>query len=160
MSELVKNCLSDSCYTIYRGLNAICECLDTLYDINSGGCCYVAYCIARLLERDSIPFDVIIFDDFDAISLSELDEECYHIAIRIVINDEYYIINQGDFELDDKITIIENVTSNDLFKYYKKFRWNRVYEVFRNKFIKYIITLLYENFTHSLRERRSNCASK
>ena len=160
MSKLVKDCLSDSCYTIYKGLNAICECLNTLYNINNGGCCYIAYCIAQLLEKDSIPFDVIIFDDFDAVSLSELDEECYHIALRIVIDDEYYIINQGDFELDDEITIIENVTSNDLFKYYKRFRWNRTYEVFRNKFIKYVITLLYENFTHSLRERGSNRASK
>lgn len=160
MSKLVKDCLSDSCYTIYKGLNAICKCLNTLYNINNGECCYIAYCIAQLLEKDSIPFDVIIFDDFDAVSLSELNEECYHIALRIVIDDEYYIINQGDFELDDEITIIENVTSNDLFKYYKRFRWNRTYEVFRNKFIKYVITLLYENFTHSLRERGSNRASK
>ena len=160
MSELVKDCLSDSYRTIYRGLDAICECLNTLYNTNSGGCCYIAYCIAQLLEKDSIPFDVIVFDDFDAETLSELSEECYHIAIRIVIDDEDYIINQGDFELDDEITVFENVTSDDLFKYYKRFKWNRVYEVFRNKFIKYVITLLYENFTSSLRERRSNRTSK
>ena len=54
----------------------------------------------------------------------------------------------------------ENVTSDDLFKYYKRFKWNEIYEIFRNKFIKYVITLLYENFTHSLRKRRSNCTSK
>ena len=160
MSELVKDCLSKSYLTIYKGLDAICECLNTLYNTNSGGCCYVAYCIAQLLEKDSIPFDIIVFDDFNADSLSELDEECYHIAIRIVIDGEDYIINQGDFELDDEITIFENVTSDDLLKYYKRFKWNEIYEIFRNKFIKYVITLLYENFTHSLRKRRSNCTSK
>ena len=106
MSELVKDCLSNSYRTIYKGLDAICKCLNTLYNINNGGCCYVAYCIAQLLEKDSIPFDVVVFDDFDADSLSELDEECYHIAIRIVIDGEDYIINQGDFELDE-ITIFE-----------------------------------------------------
>lgn len=159
MNELVKDCLSDNYRTIYRGLDAICECLNTIYSINSGGCCYIAYCIAQLLEKDSIPFDVIIFDDFGTQTLSELDEECYHIAVRIVTADEEYIINQGDFELDE-ITIIENVTSDDLLKYYKRFKWNRVYEVFRNKFIKYVITLLYENFTHSLRKRGSNRTSK
>ena len=159
MSELVKDCLSNSYRTIYKGLDAICKCLNTLYNINNGGCCYVAYCIAQLLEKDSIPFDVVVFDDFNADSLSELDEECYHIAIRIVIDGEDCIINQGDFELDE-ITIFENVTSDDLFKYYKRFKWNEIYEIFRNKFIKYVITLLYENFTHSLRKRRSNCTSK
>ena len=160
MSELVKDCLSDSYRTIYEGLDAICKCLNTLYNTNSGGCCYVAYCIAQLLEKDSIPFDVVVFDDFNADSLSELDEECYHIAIRIVIDGEDYIINQGDFELDDEITIFENVTSDDLLKYYKRVKWNEIYKIFRNKFIKYVITLLYENFTNSLRERRSNCTSK
>ena len=160
MSALVKDCLSDSYITIYRGLDAICECLNKLYLTNSGGCCYIAYCIAQLLEKDSIPFDVIIFDDFDAESLSELDKECYHIAIRMIVDDEDYIINQGDFELDDEITIFKNVTSKDLFDYYKRLRWNRTYKVFRNKFIKYVIRLLYENFTSSLREGRSDSASK
>ena len=121
MRVLVKDCLSDSYRTIYKGLDAICECLNTLYNTNSGGCCYVAYCIAQLLEKDSIPFDVVVFDDFGADSLSELDKECYHIAIRIVIDGEDYIINQGDFELDE-ITIFENVTSDDLLKYYKRFK--------------------------------------
>ena len=159
MSALVKDCLSDSYITIYRGLNAICECLNKLYLTNSGGCCYVAYCIAQLLEKDSIPFDVIVFEDYDFDDFSEIDEECYHIAICLNIDDDMYIINQGDFDLDE-YTVFENVSSKDLLKYYKRFRWNRTYEVFRNKFIKYVIRLLYENFTSSLREGRSNSASK
>jgi len=159
MSTLVKNCLSNNYKTIYRGLDAICECLDKLYLTNSGGCCYVAYCIAQLLEKDSIPFDVIVFEDYDFDDFSEIDEECYHIAIHLNVDYEDYIINKGDFNLDE-YTIFRNVSSNDLFKYYKRFRWNRTYEVFRNKFIKYVIRLLYENFTSSLREGRSNSASK
>lgn len=156
MSALAKNCLSSSYFIIYDDLNAICKCLDSLYRINDGGCCYVAYCIAQLLERDSIPFDVVVFEKLKEYKLSDVKQECYHIAIRL--NSEY-IINQGDFELDE-YTVFTNVASKDILEYYKRFKWNRIYKVFRNKFIKYVIRLFYENFTSSLREGRSNSASK
>lgn len=159
MSALVKNCLSDNYVAIYKGLDAICDCLNKLYLTNCGGCCYVAYCIAQLLEKDSIPFDVIVFEDYDFDDFSEIYEECYHIAICLNTDEDMYIINQGNFSLD-RYTIFKNVSSNDLFKYYNRFKWNRTYEVFRNKFIKYVIRLLYENFTSPLRKGRSNSTSK
>lgn len=153
----MKELETTSLQTIYKGLNAICKCLDTLYNINYGGCCYIAYCIAELLEKDNIPFEIIVFEEYDE-DFNELPEACEHIAINI-INEDWLIINKADYDLEE-YTTYKNVTSSDLLNYYKRNRWNSLYNVFKNKFIKYIIKLLYENFTSSLRKRGSNSSSK
>ena len=155
MSALVKNCLSDNYLTIWRNLDAICECLDTLYDINDGGCCYIAYCIAELLEKDNIPFEVILFDVFNG----GLTKACDHVGIKLEIEGDTYIINQADYA-SSEISSIQKLTSKQLLEYYKSVSWNKMYDIVRNKFIKYVITLLYANFTRPLRKRRSSGSSK
>ena len=52
-------------------LNKLCRFLDEEYDVNCGGCCYIAYCLARLLSRDKFKFKVIIYEDY------ELEENVY-----------------------------------------------------------------------------------
>ena len=37
-------------------LNSLCDNLNYKYSINSGGCCFVAFCIATQLEKYGIPY--------------------------------------------------------------------------------------------------------
>ena len=47
-------------------LNSLFRFLDEVYDINSGGCCYVASVLAELLEEDDVDYSVIVYDcDYD-----------------------------------------------------------------------------------------------
>ena len=43
-------------------LNNLCQKLDILYDINNGGCCYVAYKIAKQLDKLNIKYELVVFD--------------------------------------------------------------------------------------------------
>ena len=43
-------------YELAAQLNKMCKVLDKRYQINYGGCCYLAYCIAELLEKDGFKF--------------------------------------------------------------------------------------------------------
>ena len=49
LSKLKKKSLKKSNYNkVFNNLNSICDCLDYIYSINSGGCCYIAYIMANI----------------------------------------------------------------------------------------------------------------
>ena len=89
--------LSELCHK----LNSLFRFLDEVYNINSGGCCYVASVLAELLEEDDVDYSVIVYDcdcdDFYDISCS-----CYHYTLRIIGAEEHCnIVNGYDEECDD-----------------------------------------------------------
>lgn len=43
-------------------LDYLCNFINKLYNINNGGCCYLAYLIACHLDRLKIKYDLIIYD--------------------------------------------------------------------------------------------------
>lgn len=47
---------------LFTKLNQLCLELDNKYNINCGGCCYVAACIAEQLESFNIPFEIVHYD--------------------------------------------------------------------------------------------------
>ena len=47
---------------LFKQVNKLCYNLDNKYNINCGGCCYVAACIAEQLELKGIPFKVIHYE--------------------------------------------------------------------------------------------------
>ena len=102
-------------------LDSVCKKLDDKYDINSGGCCYVASVIAAELEKRNIPFKFISY------------KGKYHLAIQVgemVINRDG--CTEGDwwssFDKADKIL-----------NFYKSEEWNYVYNRKWNLIIKTII---------------------
>lgn len=159
LSKLRKKSLikSKSNYdTLCRNLNAICSCLDTIYSINEGGCCYMAYVLANLLEKDNISFRVLVDNDGEDLPeyFGGLNESVAHVCIEVNGN----VIN--DLE-GSRYTSYSYVTAKDILNYYETcLTWNSIYDRFRNKFIKYVTNLLYENFSSPLRKRRSNSSSK
>lgn len=122
-------------------LDHICECLNNLYSINNGGCCYIAYCIATILEKENIPYQVVINggDYADVDTFSELEDGCYHVFIQVENN----TINADGLEDDEDCNYYYTATSSQILNYYKKGDWNNMYEKALNSSIKSIITRMY-----------------
>lgn len=106
-------------------LNSLCEKLDNNYQINSGGCCYVAYLLAKELEDLNIPYKFITQDG------------TYHCTIEVegkLINpiDEEDDINAYDYDKSDYM-------SEDILEFYENESWNDTYSRKWNLIVKTII---------------------
>ena len=44
---------------LFKQINRLCEELNFKYNINCGGCCYVAAVLAEQLELHNIPFEIV-----------------------------------------------------------------------------------------------------
>lgn len=151
---------------VFENLNSICYCLDKIYRINNGGCCYIAYLIADILYKEGIDYEVVVVPGDDADlpeDFEDISESAYHVFIKVDLDGEDYLINSDDCSAEEgefAAHSYENISPEQILNYYKKFRWNWVYDTVKNKFIKYVISLLYDNFSSSLREGRGNNTSK
>lgn len=131
-------------------LDKLCKFLDEMYDINCGGCCYVAACLAECLQKDNISYQVVVLEcPEDIVKFSKIKRSCCHYFLSINNNDINGYENVGD----DEYSVFDNISFRSLFNHYKKCSWNSFYNSNKNKFIKKIIKQYYEDFTSSLRER-------
>ena len=141
-------------------LNSLFIFLDEVYHINSGGCCYVASVLAELLEKDDVDYSVIVYD-CDCDNFYNISCSCLHYTVRITGAEECCSIINGYGEDEcDTFSEFEGVTAIDLLDHYKECSWNDYYNVFRNKYIKGLITKFYKDFTYDLREEQSENNSK
>ena len=132
-------------------LNKLCRFLDEEYDVNCGGCCYIAYCLARLLSRDEFKFKVIIYEDYELEEkFSEVARSHYHYAISI----GKYTINAADCDDDDSFcrNVYTGVKASELLSHYQKCSWNDCYNTQKNQFIFKTIKVFYDDLTEDLRE--------
>ena len=53
-----------SYYSLLKNLNSLCRFLDETYNVNMGGCCYLASLIAKHLDKLNIKYDLIIYDNY------------------------------------------------------------------------------------------------
>lgn len=153
----------DNYSDLFNKINSLCDCLNTIYHTNSGGCCYVAYVIAEILEREDIQFEVLVSesryeDEGYPDNFEDLDDSVYHICLEAKPIKDTYRINVGTYS-DEEYFHYSNVTSQDIYNFYINNIWNSFYEIAKNKFIKYIINLIYDNFSSDLREGRSNSSN-
>ena len=117
---------------LFKQLNRLCEELNYKYNINCGGCCYVAAVLAEQLELHNIPFTVIHYDLCGC-----------HYAIKV--SDRY--LNRDDYK---KKEIYEYLkwSSEKLYKVYYESDWNECYNKKHNPTVKKSIGkifLKYEN---------------
>lgn len=115
---------------LFKQVNKLCYNLDNKYNINCGGCCYVAACIAEQLELKGIPFKVIHYDLYGC-----------HFAIKV--SDRY--LNRSDYKKKE-ITEISNWTSKDLFRHYHKEDWNSTYKPKNNRTVKNSIKSIFSKY--------------
>ena len=97
---------------LFTKLNQLCLELDNKYNINCGGCCYIAACIAEQLERFNIPFEIVHYDICGC-----------HYAIKV--SDRY--INRSDYEKKEIYEILD-YSSEEMFDIYYHGDWNNTYE--------------------------------
>ena len=138
-------------------LNELCSFLDTAYDINSGGCCYVSYLISKELEKLGIEYKLILYDEeFEDYE----DQEYVQKAIKernlfctgcgdfvsghyaIVVDD--LIINPSRY--DDETSITVSVNSKDIQWLYETGDWNECYNISLNAILRNYIHTFFNAF--------------
>ncbi len=145
-------------YELVSKLNKLCKNLHEKYDINYGGCCYIAYCIARICEYLEFEFNLIVFDDeYDLDEYEELNDlpTMSHYAIMLDDSEDGEIINCEDhwFNHYYKRRYFK-VKSRDILKYYLTHEpWNKRYNTKNNSSIRLIIEDFYYVWTKSLRKK-------
>ena len=97
---------------LFTKLNQLCLELDNKYNINCGGCCYIAACIAEQLERFDIPFEIVHYDICGC-----------HYAIKV--SDRY--INRSDYKKKEIYEILD-YSSEEMFDIYYNEDWNSTYK--------------------------------
>lgn len=136
-------------------LNELCEELDEAYRINAGGCCYVAYLIAKNLDKLDIDWELCILNDYtlneDSIK-EEVRNNCLncnvgssicgentsiHYCLKIP---EFGLINKGHFNLTYyNLYFIDRIKSSDILWIYDEGFWNLDYDTDFNSEIESII---------------------
>lgn len=145
--RLKKNLIqSEHCLKMLASkLDSLCIFLDEIYNINLGGCCFISYCIADLLEKDKIKYVICIVDDYTEDYLYEFNHAVEHVFISI---ENTFNIN---FWNENYVTYPGS--SKDLIDYYNRIgEWNSIYDCSKNIYIKKLITNFYYDFTEDFRE--------
>ena len=142
-----------------RSLDCLCNCLNKLYSINNGGCCYVAYLIACHLDRLKIKYDLVIYD------YQKKDEVCINSEVQNMYlpnsvtgkqTCEHYcisisgggVVNKGDVTYLKKY-VVRDITSRNLKWLYRNGYWNRMYSRSNNKCVKGMINLFFSKYEKS-----------
>lgn len=150
-----------SYYSLLKNLNSLCRFLDETYNVNMGGCCYLASLIAKHLDKLNIKYDLIIYDNYsrnrENIKYEVISRRrnkglnnsvtgrysCNHYCIRLrgagVIN------GNGDYTEEHRYSI-PNISYKNIRWIYKNSRWNKCYKVQYNKTIKNIVKEFFKNY--------------
>lgn len=115
---------------LFKDLNELCKNLDVDYNINSGGCCFVAAVLAEQFENYNIPFTVIHYGWI----------RC-HYAIRV----KDRIINRSDFS-SKEIVYDKLMNSDCLYDIYENETWNTIYDVEDNSIVESEIKSLFKEY--------------
>ncbi len=114
---------------LFKDLNDLCIIMNESYNINCGGCCYVAAVIAEQLEQYNIPFKV-------AITYSPT-----HYWIKVSSG----YINRDGFHKE----YLEDWNSEYLYDLYRWEDWNECYSRRWNLIVKTRIKSLFRKYGNS-----------
>ena len=120
-------------------IQAVCNMLVELYDINDGGCAYLTYVIAEFLDKRGIKYEVIIYDSYHYNKMPDID--VVHVCLKIGNN----IINNDSEFIKYTCSNVGYVTPSDINDYYNDNNWNRLYDIANNLFIKITFNTLLEH---------------
>ena len=123
---------------ILKKLNDFLLELDSEYNINSGGCCFIAFCIATQLEKYSIRYKIVILGD-EGLCSKELrsnikcndgfyptrDNTANHYLLQV----KNTYINLGDFNIRSyAISKTSCIKPLEIYNMYKSGWWNPDYD--------------------------------
>ena len=125
---------------LVEDLNVLCDRLDQDYNINFGGCCFVAYLIIKHFEKIGLHPTLIIESDCENIDQDDFldcvhtrsgncqglkDQTCYHYFIYIPEINKY--INSGEI-YEDYLYEFQGLSAKDVHWIYKTGDWNSDYD--------------------------------
>ena len=142
---------------LVNDLNTLCGRLDEDYNINYGGCCFVAYILMKNFESIGINPILVIESDCDEIDGVEfLDRvrdrniECNGLGSNTCNN--YFVsipkvgyVNAGDF-YRDSLNKFRGLTSKDVQWIYKTGDWNSCYETKNNAMVGRMIKQVFRKY--------------
>ena len=102
---------------LFTALNKLCKEMDNYYNINCGGCCFVAACLAENLERNNIPFKIIHYNLCSC-------HYCIKVSDRYINRDEYKEKEILEI-LDDFELLFDRYYNNDWNPMYNR-KWNLI----------------------------------
>ena len=138
------------CKEIATHLDELCSFLDKAYNINNGGCCWVAYCIAKMLYNSGFRIDIgiISYDsEIDVENIKELDESYSHYYV--ILNG--IPINISDFE-ESNSYVLQDVNPNDILEHYKSEEWCCNYDHRKNSIVYKMLKTYYFDLLNDLRK--------
>lgn len=122
-------------------LNNFLSELDKTYNINNGGCCYIAYVLANLLEQHNIPYSFVIEDECEYISgdlVAECienrscEECCYGLfdetCIHYMISVNNKLLNKMEETKISNCHFFDGVDSSDILWIYETGSWNPAFD--------------------------------
>ena len=118
---------------LFTSLNELCNEMDFQYNTGCGGCCFVTACLAENLERNNIPFSVII-----------LDSPCHYF---IKVSDRY--INRCDFTINKEHKEECDYNSEYLYWIYRTKNWSSYYSKRWNLIVSTRIRALFRKYENS-----------
>ena len=125
---------------LVKDLNILCDRLDQDYNINFGGCCFVAYLMMKHFEKIGLHPTLIIESDCDDIDGDNFldcvrtrsgncqglkNQTCYHYFVYIPEVDEY--VNSGEF-YEEYLYKFRGLSAKDVHWIYRTGDWNNNYD--------------------------------
>lgn len=147
-------------HKLVESLNNLCDALIDQYGINYGGCCYVAYEIAKHLDRFHIDYELRILNDYP-LDQERINREVQNkhrgVGFGSVTGENtcchYYLVikgggpvNRGSPCAGCRTYVITGINHRNLNWIYRTSHWNFVYKKENNKLIKKIISLHFKQY--------------
>ena len=148
---------------ILKKLNKLCKELDNYYDINKGGCCYVAYLIATNLWNLNIKYKLVVCDKYKNCKALKMRKDINSLELSNYGFNHYFIevdgfpINMGYFYEDlfyhSKASYVNPFCIGKIYTYFKeKGGWNSTYETSYNSIVKDTINKFFEENEKRIRQ--------
>lgn len=162
-------------HKLVKTLNKLCEDLHDKYHINWGGCCFVAYEIAKHLDRLEIGYSLHIMNDYrlcDPNITKEIrnkqlnrqggsnsvagDNTCCHYYLSIRGGGP---INLGTFSGEYYVYTVTEIDHKNLSWLYRNSSWNSAYDTRHNKLIKKVIRSHFKQYGKASKTNLCSCES-
>lgn len=144
---------------LLNSLNSLCEFLEEVYEINEGGCCFVAMELAKQFDKLHIKYELVVYDTEER-SQFEIEDEirnkhrnsmhrrhcitgtgtCYHYCLKV--GDTF--INDTDREVYGYL--IPDVDASNISYIYKNGLWNDLYNKNHNKTVRSLIKSFFKEY--------------
>lgn len=140
-------------------LNNLCEFLDYKYNINKGGCCFVAYEIAKHLDKLNIKYNLVV-SDFIRKNEDKITREvknkaknfnCIDSVVGNFTCDHYYLYIKNVGYINPNVInnnnyyFISDINSQHIKWIYDKSTWNDIFRISDKDYIKSFIKTFFES---------------